>query len=143
MAGSTEHLRLANFIRLNVEPIVVEWIDFARTRTPASDSMTKLAVRNHIEEILTSSPTIWNVPVETRPGQKIPRPWPEDSQVTQSAAEVHATLRLRDGFDIGQMVQNIEPCAQALLNSGLRTIKCWAQPISKTVPDLMRQSIKR
>ena len=51
-ASSTEHLRLADFIRLNVEPIVAEWINFARTRTPASDSMTKLALRDHIEEIL-------------------------------------------------------------------------------------------
>jgi hypothetical protein len=30
---------------------VAEWIAFAKTRTPASESMTKLALRDHIEEI--------------------------------------------------------------------------------------------
>lgn len=104
-AGSTEHLRLADFIRLNVEPIVVEWINFARTRTPASDGMTKLALRDHIEEILTFVADDLEA-FQTKQEQiaKAHGLGPDDSPFAQSAAEVHAALRLIDGFDIEQMV---------------------------------------
>ena len=50
--ASAGDLRLADFIRLNIGPIVAEWISFARTRTPASDDMTRLALQDHIHEIL-------------------------------------------------------------------------------------------
>jgi myo-inositol catabolism protein IolC len=46
------HGRLADFIRANVDPIVEEWVQFARTRKPASDSMTRLALQDHIVELL-------------------------------------------------------------------------------------------
>ncbi len=103
--SSTEHLRLADFIRLNVEPIVAEWIDFARTRAPASDSMTKLALRNHIEEILNFvADDLETLQTEQETIEKSHGLGPDDTPFAHSAAEVHATLRLADGFDIGQMV---------------------------------------
>ena len=104
-ASSTEHLRLADFIRLNVEPIVVEWINFARTRTPASDSMTKLALRDHIEEILNFVANDLEA-FQTKQEQieKSHGLSPDDSPLMQSAAEIHAALRLTDGFDVDQMV---------------------------------------
>lgn len=103
--SSTEHLRLADFIRLNVEPIAAEWIDFARTRTPASDSMTKLALRDHIEEILNFvADDLETFQTEQEQINKSHGLGPDDSPLTHSAAEVHAALRLADGFDIGQMV---------------------------------------
>jgi signal transduction histidine kinase len=104
-ATPSGHLRLAAFIRVNVEPIVAEWIDFARTRTPASESMTKLALRDHIEEILKfvaddlESPQSKQEQVEKSHGFG-----PDDSKFAQSAAEIHAALRLNVGFDIDQMV---------------------------------------
>jgi signal transduction histidine kinase len=104
-ATPTGHERLADFIRLNVEPIVVEWIDFARTRTPASENMTKLALRDHIEEILNFVADDLESPQSTREQVKKSRGLgPDDSVFTQSAAELHAELRLSDGFDIDQMV---------------------------------------
>jgi signal transduction histidine kinase len=99
------HQRLADFIRLNVEPIVVEWIDFARTRTPASEGMTKLALRDHIEEILNFVADDLESPQSKREQVKKSRGLgPDESNLTQSAAEIHAALRLSDGFDIDQMV---------------------------------------
>ena len=103
--ASAGDLRLADFIRLNVEPIVAEWISFARTRTPASDDMTRLALQDHIEEILQfladdiEAPQTKNEQVDKSHGLG-----PPDGQVAQSAAELHAALRLTDGFDIDQMV---------------------------------------
>jgi hypothetical protein len=46
------HKRLADFIRQNEAPIVKEWIEFARTISPASDKMSKLALEDHIVDIL-------------------------------------------------------------------------------------------
>lgn len=99
------HHRLADFIRLNVEPIVAEWIEFARTRTPASETMSKLALRDHIEEILNfvaddlESEQSHREQVKKSRGQG-----PDESPLKQTAAEIHAELRLSDGFDIDQMV---------------------------------------
>src|SRR5689334_25033922 len=44
--------RLADFIRHNHASIVKEWIEFARTRSPASDGMSKLALQDHVVDIL-------------------------------------------------------------------------------------------
>jgi hypothetical protein len=46
------HERLADFIRHNHAAIVKEWIEFARTRSPASNGMSKLALEDHVVDIL-------------------------------------------------------------------------------------------
>ena len=67
--------------------------------------MTKLALRDHIEEILTfvaadlESPQTKSEQVAKSHGLN-----PDESDFTRSAAEAHASLRLTDGFDIDQMV---------------------------------------
>lgn len=45
-------MRLANFIRANLESIMQEWETFARTCLPAAGDMTLLALRDHAEEML-------------------------------------------------------------------------------------------
>ena len=97
--------RLADFIRNNLDPIVAEWIKFAQTRTPASDNMTPPALQDHIIELLTfiaddlESPQTNAEQFSKSKGLGI-----ADGQFTQSAAEIHADLRLADGFNIDQMV---------------------------------------
>jgi signal transduction histidine kinase len=76
-----------------------------RTRTPASESMTKLALRDHIEEILTFvADDLESAQSKQEQVKKSHGLGPDDSKLTQSAAEIHAALRLSDGFDIDQMV---------------------------------------
>lgn len=100
-----EPIRLADFIRANIDPIVAEWVKFAQTRTPASDNMTKLALKDHIVELLEfiaddlESPQSENEQVRKSRGLGA-----EDGEFTRSAAEIHASLRLSDGFNIDQMV---------------------------------------
>ena len=102
---AVEHISLGTFIRDNVELIVGEWLSFARTRTPASDGMTVLELRDHIEEILDfladdlESPQSRREQVVKSQGEG-----PKEGGAGQSAAEIHAALRLSDGFDIDQMV---------------------------------------
>ena len=97
--------RLAAFIRLNLEPIVAEWISFARTRTPAGDNMSRLALKDHIVEILQFIADDLETPQTAQEQVAKSRGLdPESSTLTKTAAEVHAALRLADGFDIDQMV---------------------------------------
>ncbi|WMT92703.1 sensor histidine kinase [Pelagibacterium sp. H642] len=97
--------RLADFIRENAEPIVAEWVRFAQTRTPASNDMTELALKDHIVELLEfiaddlETPQSENEQVQKSRGLGV-----EGGEFTKSAAELHASLRLSDGFSIDQMV---------------------------------------
>jgi signal transduction histidine kinase len=104
-SASAGDIRLADFIRLNIEPIVAEWIAFAHTRSPASDTMTKLALRDHIEEILTFiADDLESYQTKREQFDKSRGLGPDDTPFAESAAETHAALRLADGFDIDQMV---------------------------------------
>ena len=100
-AGS---VRLADFVRANVDPIVEEWVKFAQTRTPASKIMTHLALQDHVVELLRfiaddlESAQTDNEQVEKSKGLG------GAGDSARSAAEIHAGLRLSDGFDIQQMV---------------------------------------
>ena len=102
-ASSTEcHKRIPAFIADNVESIVGEWEDFARTLTPSSTGMTPLALRDHIHEILQFI-------VEDMKSAQTPKEETIKSRGLKgrspiiTAAETHASLRLTSGFDIGQM----------------------------------------
>ncbi|MGZ3298708.1 MAG: sensor histidine kinase, partial [Asticcacaulis sp.] len=96
-------MRLAEFIRENNAPIVREWESFARTLEPASASMTPVALRNHIEQMLefiaddmeAAQTTVQQF--QKSRGEKPRPPYP-------SAAETHASLRHAGGFNIDQMV---------------------------------------
>jgi signal transduction histidine kinase len=99
------HKRLADFIRQNQAPIVKEWVEFARTISPASDRMSKLALEDHIVDILGFVAHDLESPQSPRERfDKSRGKGPQDGPLSESAAEVHAALRLADGFDIDQMV---------------------------------------
>jgi hypothetical protein len=99
------HERLADFIRNNQSAIIQEWIDFAQTRSPASAGMSRLALKDHIVDILKF------VAADLESPQTLAEQFdksrvmdPGDGSFRKSAEEVHAALRLADGFDIDQMV---------------------------------------
>ena len=50
-------MRLSDFIRRNVEQISVEWEAFAATCSPAADTMSGFALRDHIAQILQAIAT--------------------------------------------------------------------------------------
>ncbi len=96
-------MSLAEFIRDNNAPIILEWENFARTLVPAADHMGPLALRNHIKQILAfivgdiQSP---QTPSEQAAKSRGAMPGP----AFPTAAEVHASLRFDGGFNIDQMV---------------------------------------
>ncbi len=98
-------VRLGAFIREDRTQIVEEWSGFARTRTPASNRMTADALKDHIETMLTfiaDDLEAYQTNAEQLTKSQGNGPSREDGQ--HSAAEIHAALRLSDGFDIDQMV---------------------------------------
>lgn len=99
------HERLADFIRHNQPAIIEEWIAFARTRSPASDDMSKLALKDHIVDILKFVASDLESP--QTPAEQVDKSHGIESgggSLRNTAAEIHAALRLADGFDIDQMV---------------------------------------
>jgi signal transduction histidine kinase len=104
-AGVPGHERLADFIRHNAPAIIEEWIEFARTRSPASDGMSKLALKDHIVDILKFvASDLESAQTSRQQMDKSHGKDTGDGSFRKSAAEVHAALRLADGFDIDQMV---------------------------------------
>ena len=97
--------RLAEFIRQNEAAIVKEWIEFARTISPASDKMTKLALQDHVVDILGFvADDLESAQTPRERFDKSRGDGPSENAFSESAAEIHAALRLADGFDIDQMV---------------------------------------
>lgn len=95
-------MRLSQFIKENVEPILVEWETFARTMIPPAETMSVIELRDHAHEILLA------IAEEMESSQS------EDEREAKSKglaashsmatlAAVHGSLRQRVGFDLSQL----------------------------------------
>jgi signal transduction histidine kinase len=95
---------LPDFIQFEIEAILVEWEAFAAAQLPAAAEMKSLALRDHAKQILQAV------------ARDIRRPQTDEAQTLKSmgrapllrdtaetAAETHALLRARSGFDIIQL----------------------------------------
>ena len=98
-------MRLADFILGNTEDIVLAAEGFARTLEPAAAHMDSEALRDHMPMILAAvasdlrSPQTAQEQTAKSLGLK-PRP----HGALETAAQTHALLRARAGFDIEQLV---------------------------------------
>jgi signal transduction histidine kinase len=120
MAEQQGHKRLADFIRQNEAAIVKEWIEFARTRSPASDKMSKLALEDHIVDILGFvADDLESAQTPREQFDKSRGKGPQDNPFFESAAEIHAALRLADGFDIDQMVSEYRALRASVIKEWL------------------------
>jgi signal transduction histidine kinase len=98
-------MRLADFIRRDMEAILAEWEVFAGTLLPAASGLGSLALRDHAQGILQAIAKDLKRP-QTREAQseKSKGRAPRIVGVTETAAQTHAVLRARSGFDINQLV---------------------------------------
>ncbi|HZF68266.1 MAG TPA: sensor histidine kinase, partial [Gemmatirosa sp.] len=101
-------IRLAEFITVNQEAILVEWDAFARTRGAAGGAMDVLALRDHAAEMLTVIAADLNTPqgpaaqAEKAKGRAPAARHGGDD--TSTAAEEHGAGRAESGFTVEQMV---------------------------------------
>jgi signal transduction histidine kinase len=96
-------MRLAEFIRSHMEPIIEEWDGFARTLAPAADHMSPVALRNHIRQILDF--VVADMGTGETTAERVKKSRGEKPEASYpSAAEIHASLRYDGGFNMDQMV---------------------------------------
>ncbi|MGF6301106.1 ATP-binding protein [Paraburkholderia sp. WC7.3d] len=123
-------MRLADFILQDMEPILAKWQAFAATLLPAAAKMESSALRNHAQQILLAVAKDLRTS-QTREAQReksLGRD-PELTDTTETAAQTHALLRARAGFNINQLAAEY----RALRASVLRL---WMDDCEPEAPDL-------
>ena len=128
-------MRLAEFIPLNLEAILVQWEVFATSLHPAARNMTPLALRDHAQQILEAVVADLST-TQTRQAQADKSKGRQLKQVgaPETAAETHAVLRAKTGFDINQLVAEY----RALRASVLRVWMDACQPDAPNLDDIIR-----
>ena len=128
-------MRLADFIRRDMEPILMDWEAFATTCLPASRRMGPLELRDHARQILEAIATDLGTP-QTREEQRAKSRGlaPEPTPPCETAARIHAILRSRSGFDIRQLASEY----RALRGSVLRLWMDACSPEPPLLEDVIR-----
>ncbi|MGF6918119.1 sensor histidine kinase [Paraburkholderia sp. 40] len=128
-------MRLSDFIVQEMEPILAQWEAFAATLLPAAGNMGSLALRDHAQQILEAVARDLQTS-QTREAQhekSLGRaPWLTDAPET--AAQSHAVLRARGGFNINQLAAEY----RALRASVLRLWMDECQPDAPHLDDIIR-----
>jgi signal transduction histidine kinase len=128
-------VRLADFIETNIESILAEWVDFARTQAGAED-MDLTALRDHAVEMLTVMVTDLRTPQSARQQHRkslgdAVRP----TGASATAAEAHGGDRAGHGFAVAEMMAEF----RALRASVLRLwIEARGALSGEDLDDLMR-----
>ncbi|MFP3570049.1 histidine kinase dimerization/phospho-acceptor domain-containing protein, partial [Paraburkholderia sp. SIMBA_030] len=114
----------------DIEPILAQWEAFAATLLPAAANMESLALRNHAQHILHAVAKDLRTS-QTREAQreKSLGRGPSLTDATETAAQTHALLRARAGFNINQLAAEY----RALRASVLRL---WMDDCAPEAPDL-------
>lgn len=95
-------MRLADFIRANLEPLLQKWEEFARTILPAR-KMDKTTLRDHAREMLLSiAADLDRSQIEHERSKK--SKGQGQPHTDETAAEAHGVSRLTAGFNINETV---------------------------------------
>jgi signal transduction histidine kinase len=98
-------MRLAEFILHDMGVILAEWEAFAATLLPAAAGMTPLALRDHAQHILEAvAKDLTTAQTREAQSEKSKGRAPKVAGAPETAAQTHAVLRARSGFDINQLV---------------------------------------
>ncbi|RAU43411.1 MULTISPECIES: HAMP domain-containing sensor histidine kinase [unclassified Pseudomonas] len=127
-------MRLSDFILTNLEPILQEWEDFARTVKTSRPVMDSTGLRNHAEYVIRTAA------LDMRKDQD------EDQQIAksqglgpretgESAAETHAETRFAAGFSLEQMISEYRALRSSVLRLWLRDL---ATNQAQQVADVIR-----
>lgn len=128
-------MKLSNFIGRNMESILVKWEAFANTCLPAAASMPALELRDHAKQILEA------IAVDLSTSQS-PEEQSEKSKglasepfpARETAAQTHAVMRARSGFDIKQLVAEYRALRASVLSEWIDA----CGPAGPPVQDLIR-----
>jgi signal transduction histidine kinase len=99
-------MRLSQFIKGNIEPILVEWEAFSRTMIPPAETMSVAELRDHARDILLAIAQDMDTAQSEHErqakslGQAEP---PANASLNESFSTIHGRLRQRSGFDVVQL----------------------------------------
>jgi hypothetical protein len=98
-------MRLTKFIKQHMEVILAEWEAFAASLLPAAAGLTSLALRDHAQQILEAvAKDLTTTQSRDEQSDKSKGRAPMVTDAPETAAQTHAVLRARGGFDIIQLV---------------------------------------
>lgn len=113
-----------------MEPILAEWETFAAAQLPAAEGMKSLELRDHAQQILEAVALDMTTPQSRdQRTQKSQGHAPRLMQATATAAETHAHVRSRRGFDINQLIAEYRALRTSVLVR-------WADDGEPAVTDL-------
>lgn len=110
-------MRLADFIDANVEPILSAAEAFAATMLPAASHLDAVALRDHMPMILTAvAKDLRSAQTRSERLAKSLGQQPRIHGAPETAAQIHALLRAKAGFDISQLVAEYRALRASVLS---------------------------
>ena len=108
-------MRLSDFIDANIDPILDDWVAFARKQA-GSEGMDLDTLRDHASGMLRTIAKDLRTP-QTSAEQVVKSQGeaPPDASPTESAAQSHGTGRARDGFTVGEMMAEFRALRASVL----------------------------
>src|ERR1700722_12756018 len=110
-------MRLADFIKRDMEAILSEWETFAAAQLPAAADMDSLALRDHAEQLLRAVVKDISSPQNDEEREKKSKgraARPMEARNTE--AEIHALLRAQSGFTMNQMAAEYRSLRASVLH---------------------------
>ena len=102
-SGYAPPMDLAEFIEGERATIVAEWEAFARSLLPAAGGMSRVALRDHANEILSA--IVFDMRSRQSAVEQSEKSMGRgEAQQLGEIGKLHATLRIEYGFKLGQMV---------------------------------------
>jgi signal transduction histidine kinase len=96
-------MRLSDFLMMNMELILRDWENFARTILPATEGMNQERLRDDAQEMLTTIAR--DMAAEQTASEQEKKSRGQKSRgAADSAAETHAADRLHAGFSLNELV---------------------------------------
>ncbi|RML36830.1 Sensor histidine kinase [Pseudomonas syringae pv. atrofaciens] len=126
-------MRLSGFILENIEAIVREWTDFARTLSALGEPLDTTELRDHAEQMLRAIAT--DLQTDQSLQQQVDKSQGHGVSNEQTAAKSHAITRLMSGFTIDQVVSEFRALRASV-------IKQWmsreTQDAQQQIEDMIR-----
>ncbi|AVX23630.1 Two-component sensor histidine kinase [Pseudomonas syringae pv. atrofaciens] len=126
-------MRLSGFILENIEAIVREWTDFARTLSALGEPLDTTELRDHAEQMLRAIAT--DLQTDQSSQQQVDKSQGHGVSNEQTAAKSHAITRLMSGFTIDQVVSEFRALRASV-------IKQWmsreTQDAQQQIEDMIR-----
>jgi signal transduction histidine kinase len=110
-------VRLAEFITREIEIILERWEAFASTRLPAAGYMKPLELRDHARQILEAVVIDLSTPQTKQ--EQVAKSMGLSAGLfptAETAAQTHAILRARSGFDINQLASEYRALRASVLH---------------------------